>query len=93
MLMNWNERIEAARANGGFTIADTELAGSWVTCACGEQDSRIPHSYYGMPLDNKLSEYGISFCCAVVDNIFDVASELLAKIETRATQILSDLEE
>lgn len=90
--MNWAERIEAAKIIGTFSDDDTKLAISWVTCACGEQDRRIPRSRNGEPNDLRLSDYGCGFFSAVVGFRPIEAASLLGKIETRATEILSDLE-
>ena len=38
------------------------LAGSWVTCACGNQCEIIPRSISGRPIDDKLAELGCDFC-------------------------------
>lgn len=92
--MNWAKRIKAARIAGEFTYNDRHLADSWVTCACGEQDSRIPmnSNLSGKePLDQELFDYGLDFYKAVSGNIPDKAAEILSKIEVRATQILADL--
>jgi hypothetical protein len=51
--MTWNERIDRAEKLGYFLESDGELAIRWVTCACGEQDNRIPRcSVTGGPEDS-----------------------------------------
>lgn len=88
--MNWTERIAAAKTNGGFTEADIRLASDWVTCACGEQDLRIRRDFCGAPLDLELADYGRRFGYAVANHTPNSAAILLAKIETRTAQVLSD---
>jgi hypothetical protein len=63
--MNWHERIEAAKRNNGFSEVDVEFAKEWVTCACGEQDTRLPRDSKGQPLDTELAHYGADFFGAV----------------------------
>ena len=62
---NWHERIELARNSLGFHKADCFLAQHWVTCACGEQDSRIPRDGEKAPLDAQLRSLGSDFSAAV----------------------------
>jgi len=91
--MNWSERIKAARISGEFTYIDRALAERWPTCACGEQDPRIPlkHDFNNQPKDQELTDYGFDFYKAVAHNRPDDATDLLDKIEIRAAQILFDL--
>ena len=90
--MNWADRIALARDTGSFTDDDCTLAHDWVTCACGEQDPRIPRDNVERhPHDTEIADYGFDFCNAVENNRPDDAAEILGKIETRATQILTDL--
>jgi hypothetical protein len=95
--MNWHERIERARVNAGrFQSEDLELARSWTTCACGEQDPRIPrHSHdddwsEGEPLDVRLSVYGLDFLHAVRANDPNRAETVLRSIERRAAQVIAE---
>jgi len=95
--MKWAKRIEAARAKGTFAPEDRELANDWVTCACGEQDSRIPrynNTYFpsGQPRDRELANHGFEFLVAVNHNKSDDAAKVLDKIEIRSAQILADLD-
>lgn len=92
--MNWHQRIAAARERGTFLARDTKLAGDWATCACGEQDPRIPR-YAALddspaPLDDELENLGLDFLTAVEENSFDEAESVLARIEHRATEILAE---
>lgn len=59
--MSWYKFLNSPRSyeelyNAGRT------ASSWVTCACGNQDYRIPReNNFGEPLDRKLSDLGVKF--------------------------------
>lgn len=96
--MTWWKRIAEARARGSRNNKDIKLAGNWVTCACGEQDVRIPRGIgcgcsccKNMPEDTVLQELGGRFAVAVYANDFDEATRLLAAIEGRAAVILAEL--
>ena len=93
--MNWHERIGAADKRRGFTFDDVDLAGKWPTCACGEQDPRIPRtgSGRGAPVDKKLRVLGNTFYEAIRGDDFGGARETLAAIERRAAEVLAGLEE
>ena len=52
--MNWHERIARGIRHGGFTGKDKSLAANWVTCACGNQDPRIPRDDEHAPIDDQL---------------------------------------
>jgi hypothetical protein len=110
-MKNWHERIQEAEERGGFTGGDYDLANSWTTCACGEQDPRIPR--YGCaalpeeteemmmeagsrispnaPKDMELSNLGIQFTDAVLNDDTDLARDLIQRIEVRAIQVLAEL--
>lgn len=77
-------------------------AGSWVTCACGNQCDRIPrgvdHGFTftsGEPKDRALSNLGVSFFDRICRRRWTEARATLIKIERRSSQILQalDLEE
>lgn len=89
--MNWHQRIAEARERGHFTGDDLAAARSWVTCACGEQDQRIPRHYYGWPLDAELDNVGCRFSNAVDDGDFDEAASLLDAIDRRAAEVLAEV--
>lgn len=89
--MNWHKRIAAARKRGRFTGDDEQLAGDWVTCACGEQDQRIPRHQVSCPKDAYLGRLGCSFSDAVKMNDYDGADRLLAAIERRAAEVLEEV--
>ena len=94
---SWRERIVAARARGGFTIDDKTAAGSWPTCAVGEQHAALPDvvvyepstfSASGVvPTDDVLTRLGSGhrdgFCGAVLCDDATLAETLLDAIEDR----------
>lgn len=94
--MNWHQRIDEAEKQGGFSEEEQNLAQSWVTCACGQQDPRIPR--YTVqdrtghlpcePKDKKLSDLGMMFAGDVDEGNFDAARATLQKIEQRAKELL-----
>ena len=92
MTKTWWKRIEKAEARGCFTEYDIEAARDWVTCACGEQDPRIPRwPGYEVPKDPYLKRFGELFYEAVQRGTPDEARGILAKIERRATEVLAAL--
>lgn len=89
--MNWHERIKAARERGAFTEGDCKLAREWPTCACGEQDPRIPRNKSGSPKDDELSDLGNDFTSAIYWSDFPRARRILAQIERRAAEVLAEV--
>lgn len=89
--MQWRERIERAKAYWHFFEDDLELAVEWVTCACGEQDSRIPRGSSGCPEDGELRFWGIAFAWNVRQGNFSRALDVLNKIEARSQQLLLEM--
>jgi hypothetical protein len=89
--MNWHERIEAARSHGVFTSADAKRAECFVTCACGDQDQRIPRDGKGTPVDPSLRNLGYRFYHYVLRDDIDKAEICLGDIEARAAEILKGL--
>jgi len=90
--MNWHKRIDAAEKRGRFTEDDKHRADNWVTCACGEQDKRIPR-FMGEPTDEGLQHLGYQFSGAIGATDFGKARTTLARIERRAAKVLAGLEE
>lgn len=87
----WREIIDYARKRGFFTEQEKAWAGSWVTCACGEQDPRIPRSMSGEPLDSALCAAGTNFSIAVGDDNLVRAKYWLKRIERHATRVLREV--
>ena len=87
-MKTWAERIDEAEERGYFTEEDCELAIKWPTCACGEQDARIPRDEDGTPKDADLLWMGSTFAAQVAIGYFQDARETMARIESRAVVLL-----
>lgn len=92
---NWFVRIAEARERGVFTDQDKLDAADWTTCACGEQDPRIPRvgntaSDLYRPEDKLFAQLGVNFYFAVNRDEFDDAEKTLHAIERRATEVLQE---
>ena len=93
----WTLTLERARkrvavGEYAFTRQERHLASQWVTCACGQLDSRIPlrdpdEPECG-PKDNELARLGVQFSLEVGRHDIDAAELTLAKIDMRASEIL-----
>jgi len=92
-MKNWDTRIAEARERGRFTVEDRELSREWFTCACGEQDERIGLDDVGAPVDQNLSDWGQQFHHEVFFNHFKNAGRILRRIESRAGDLIQELEE
>lgn len=90
MALNWHQRIDRAEKAGGFTAEDHNLADSWVTCACSEQDDGIERYDTGQPKDPELRHLGFRFYHAVEDGSFTTARATLTAIEQRAAVLLAE---
>lgn len=78
-----------------------KLARQWPTCACGEQDPRIPRwdedgdaedwlsHPPGSPKDGYLKHLGQAFCDAIGEQDFDDARIIFRAIEKRAGDIMA----
>jgi hypothetical protein len=88
---HWGRRIIAAE-DGGFTGREKEDAFSWVTCACGKLDPRIPRYGSKVPKDQTLTILGSQFYKAVDRDQPLRAAETLIDIEKRAAEILAGME-
>lgn len=89
----WTQVIEEApgrrlRGLSAFTKEHRAKAASWVTCACGKQDSKIPRNSSGVPYDNELDDLGSMFYAHIETNSIRSAEETLARIELRAAQVM-----
>lgn len=96
MVKNWNLRIAAAKKRKRFTDRDVTDSASWVTCACGRQDPRIPRiedtfsAVKGRPYDGDLMNLGQQFYDRVVLHDTKGASTTLKAIEKRAKIVLKE---
>lgn len=94
----WTAAIEVARANlaegrgYGFTADQEEKAEDWQTCACGNQDPRIPRDSNGMPLDVRLRMAGWAFWAAVQGDDVEAAAVALDQVEREAARVLASVD-
>lgn len=70
-------------------------AGSWVTCACGNQCRVIPrHTGFmavGEPKDRTLKILGFDFLDQVTDRDYTAAKQTLRKIEARSVELIAEI--
>lgn len=67
------------------------LAGSWVTCACGNQCAIIPRDSYGEPLDVVLADLGFEFNNLIGKRKYTAALKTLEKIEKRSIELIKQI--
>lgn len=67
----------------------TNLAGEWVTCACGNQCSAIPRELCGAPQDEQLYELGCAFARQIMGKDVPAARLTLDFIERRSALVLT----
>ena len=89
---HWGLRIIEAEARGEFTDDDLRDASSWVTCACGRLDERVPRNDYDAPRDRELKDLGVLFVSPVFRGDFIDAADCLVEIERRAGELLAKIE-
>jgi hypothetical protein len=65
------------------------LAGAWVTCACGNQCSALPRFANGVPEDETLQFLGEDFAQEIRHKDWPGARVTLARIEQRAALLLT----
>jgi hypothetical protein len=104
-VINWTEELEDPPVRDGQRYNALRAAAfSWVTCACGQQDERIPRIEtpdeesdfalpMGAPKDKVLRELGNFFYDAVRDSHWSEAKRLLAQIETRTETLIKEFHE
>lgn len=101
MILTWHQRIAEAKERDHFTKEDVALARKWPTCACGEQDPRVPRysaveagalNEVEMPKDDILVSCGLNFLHAIAGNQPSIALELLTAIELRSAEILAEIQ-
>ena len=93
---NWNLFLKNARKGRTTEIEEENalsLAGTWVTCACGNQCDAIPRTMTGMPLDSTLIRLGADFTCYIQDKEWEYATEILSNIEARSSELLIAMEQ
>lgn len=76
----WRERIAEAKARGKFTDKDCEDANEWDHCKVSERFSADP-DYRSPAYGTEARLLGVEFGDAVIEDNFDKAAELCAKID------------
>lgn len=85
----WKVINRAIKNEEEFTEVEKLRSSVWISCACGEQDDRIPRSREGEPLDKTLQSFGLDFYDAVGMNDPKEAMNVLIKIEHRAAIVIA----
>ena len=85
---HWLDLLESC-PGAGVPIAFWAKAATWVTCACGKQDPRIPRDWVGAPIDEELRNLGEAFPIAVGARDVPLARNILIQIEKRAAELLA----
>lgn len=101
---DWRKALIEVKQTQRETLANLRLkAGSWVTCACGNQCDIIPRLNSGEPLNYKLSNLGSSFYSdvsmmgtpSINPNLFEVyrnhALRGLEEIETLSFTLINQI--
>ncbi len=91
--INWNTIIANKLAGKRVRFSQdvlNELAGSWVTCACGNQCDVIDRNSWGEPYDDQLRDLGYNFTSNVEDENWKEAKRNLAAIERRSTVLIRE---
>jgi hypothetical protein len=89
---DWNKFLENPPEKGSPEHLDAcDLSEAWVTCACGNLCDIIPRSPLGCPIDDYLEFLGIDFNNSIQDARYDLAKQILAKIEKRSEEIIEGL--
>jgi hypothetical protein len=100
----WGFRIIAAEKLGKFDYEVEDLAGYWMSCACGELDEHIKKNGDGSPIDETLRKVGLEFAewidadfdedyvvlCNGIQNQFHGAAVSLVAIEKRSIELLKE---
>ena len=78
--------------NRNIEFSLEQLAGNWVTCACGNQCEIIQRDKeYGKPLDKKLRDLGNEFYDNIRECDWENALNKLHLIEIRSTELIKQL--
>ena len=91
--MNWLERIDDLEKNWTPEKQQEarELARSWTTCMCGQQDPAIPRAYNGVPVDLELGFLGTQFSWTIHCRLWPEARDIGRQIQIRAAWVLANL--
>jgi len=87
---DWNKALEnPSDYPSGYL---SELSGSWVTCACGNQcDVILRSEEEGCPEDPILCKLGVDFNNCIDSRFWNSAKQVLAQIEERSAFIINEL--
>ena len=80
-IITWQDRINLARINDGFTASDRELASKWNSCALSENPKLINAKLQKNETHSDLIDLGNDFFLAVVYDDFNGAEEILNKFK------------
>jgi len=69
----------------------SDMAFSWVTCACGELCKDLPKGRNGQPEDSYLYANGAEFSDAVDNKDWLYAKLILERIEKRTIELLNEV--
>ena len=95
--IDWNKQLDIMISGEGDNYQGmaeqlTDRAGSWVTCACGNQCDIIPRRPDGQPFDELLASMGDTFYLFVKGEKWQDAKDLLFQIEERSELLIRRLE-
>jgi hypothetical protein len=66
----------------------SQMAGNWITCACGQLCQSLPRNNFGCPRDGKLAAYGTVFYHDIESCNWSKALQTMHKIEARTMELL-----
>lgn len=90
---DWNEFLSKENITYTDWNKANYLAGSWVTCACGNQCKIIPRGRFGVPKDPILYKLGLLFATSIFRKNISNAVESLKKIEIRSAEIINEIKQ
>jgi hypothetical protein len=96
---NWFDVLQARVENKQDSNSEhsyqalVRKAGSWTTCACGNQCAIIPRYNDGSPMDSKLGKLGMDFYHRIVDAEYSEAINILEQIEVRSSELIEEIRE
>lgn len=86
---DWYAYLDATKEEQKkYHASATELASSWVTCACGQLCKDLPRHDTDGPEDQYLTTLGLDFMCFIRYGEISEAKETLDKIEERTVELL-----
>ena len=89
---DWNAFLAQDTIKAADWVKAKVRAGSWVSCACGNQCAIIPRNNDGQPLDNSLYHSGMQFYQAIQDKDVAQARIVLGWIENRSVYLIEKLQ-